>query len=325
MKRRAILFASGALLAAAATRAFAQANTIRRIVMVHPGSQSGYQSLYDAFRGALKSLGYVEGRDISVESRWADGRLERLPAMAAEAVKLNPAAIVTAGSAATAASKQATSSIPIVFASAFNPVEQGFVASLRRPGGNVTGILLFSDIAAKIVEVTREAFPGARRLAILLHEADVAHKIALEHFLAATRQLKFDPVVVRVANLADLDRAFQELAAGKADALYLPDLTFSTENRKPIIERALSARLPLLSGFYETTVDGALLSYGTRREENYQRAAALVDKILKGVKPGDLPVEQPVRFQLTVNMKTAKAIGITLSPVTMLRADKVIE
>lgn len=325
MKRRALLLAGGACFAVAATTAFSQAPKVRRIAFLHPGTQQAIGPQFDAFRSALKALGYVEGRDISIDTRWGEDRAERLPALAAEVVARNPEVIVSATSAAVATLKKATTSIPIVFATAGSPVEQGFVASLQRPGGNVTGVLLYSGLVQKLVEIAREALPAAGRLAILIDEADQAHKAELEGFEPTARRFKFEPIVVRIRRAEDLDRAFSELAERKADALIVPQLRLLNSKQKLIVARTLKARLPLLSALPGFTESGGLLSYGTPREENYRRAAALVDKILRGAKPGDLSVEQPDRFQLMVNRKTARAIGITLSPVTMLRADRIID
>lgn len=327
MKRRALLLASGALLAAAAARSLAQTSkAIRRIALVHPGTQAGFRRDFDAFRAALKELGHVEGKDISIEVRWAEGRTERLDSLAAEAVALNPAVILTGSSAGVAACKKATSSIPIVFTTAGDPVEQGFVSSLRRPGGNVTGITLHGGgLVGKIIEIAREALPAARRLAILVHDTDPRHKMHLDIFEPGVRQFKFEPVIVRIAIADDLDRAFIELAKRKSDALIVPPLAFLISLRQQLVERARKARLPLFSTNPSFAETGGLLSYGTANDENWRRAATLVDKILRGAKPGDLPVEQPERFELVINLKTAKAIGVSLSPTTMLRVDKVIE
>jgi len=326
MKRRAILFASGAWLAAAATRSFAQApKAPRRIALVHPGIQAGFRRDFDAFRAALKELGHEEGKDISIEVRWAEGKTERLDSLAAEAVALNPAVILTGSSAGVAACRKATSTIPIVFTTAADPVGQGFVASLRRPGGNVTGIVLHAGLTGKIVEIAREALPAARRLAILVHDQDPRHKNHLDVFEPSARRFKFEPLVVRIARADELDRAFNELAQRTADALVVPNLALLTSLRQQLVEHARKGRLPLLSTNPYFAETGGLLGYGTTTEENWRRAAALVDKILRGANPAEIPVEQPERFQLVVNMKTAKAIGVSLSKVTLLRADRVIE
>jgi len=326
MNRRTLLVASGAWLAATAARSFAQSSKLpRRIAYLHPGTEAGGSAIFEAFRLEMKKFGYLEGRNISIETYWADGKMERLASLAAEIVARNPAVIVTSGSAGVAACKNATLSIPIVFATAAIPVEQGFVSSLRRPGGNITGVTLHLDVEAKTVEVIREALPAAKRLGLLVHEPDPFHKMMLDIVEPAAKRSKFDLVVVRVARVEDFERAFTELAARKVDALSVPNLTFLVNNRKQIIERARSARLPLFGSHYQWAEDGGLLSYGTRQEENFRRAATLVDKILRGAKPGELAIEQPERFELVVNMSTAKAIGVELSPTTMLRVTKVIE
>ena len=260
-----------------------------------------------------------------IEARWAEDKTERLASLASEVVASNPAVIVTASSAGVAAFKQATASIPIVFATAFNPIEQGFVASLPHPGGNITGVIVYSGLTRKLVEVARDALPKARRLAMVIHDTDPAHRFALESFEATARSFSFEPMIVRVARATDLDRAFSELAARKADVLFLPNLTFFTSQRNQFAERALKVRLPLLTTSEQNTESGGLLSYGTVVEENYRRVAGLVVKILRGAKPGDLPVEQPERFQLVVNLKTARAIGVSFSRDFMQRTDRVIE
>jgi putative ABC transport system substrate-binding protein len=325
MKRRALLFAGGAWLAQAAAPSFSQPAKLRRIAFVNPGSHAGFRTHFEAFRNALKELGYVEGRDISIEASWADDDTARLTKLAAEVVESNPDVIVTATSAGIAAFKKATSSIPIVFATAGNPVEQGFVSSLHSPGGNITGVLVYVALTPKLVEIAREALPNAGRLALLLHDADPAHKLMLEGFEASAQRFRFEPTIVHIGSAVDLDRAFTDLAERKAEVAIVPSLQFFGSHHKQLAERALKARLPLVSSITRLAETGALLSYGTRTEENYPRAASLVDKILRGAKPADLPVEQPQRFELVVNRKTAKAIGVTLSPVTMLRADRIID
>jgi putative ABC transport system substrate-binding protein len=326
MKRRALLIASGAWLAANAVRSFAQTPKLpRRVAYLHPGNEAGGSAIFGAFRDEMKKLGYVEGRDTSIETYWAEGKIERLASLAAKIVARNPAVIVTSGSAGVAACKNATSSIPIVFATAAIPVEQGFVSSLRRPGGNITGVTLHLDVEAKTVEIIREALPAAKRLGLLVHEPDPFHKMMLDIIEPAAKRSKFDLVVVRVARVEDFERAFTELVARKVDALSAPIFAFLVNNRKQIIERARRAGLPLFGSHYQWAEDGGLLSYGTRQEENFRRAAAMVDKILRGTKPGDIAVEQPEKFELVVNLRSAKAIGVKLSQATMLRATRVIE
>ncbi len=320
-----MLAAGGAWLALAGMHSFAQApRTPRRVAVLVPGTPSAYQSRFDAFRAGLKSLGHVEGRDLLIEARWAEDRTDRLAPLAAELVALGPVVILTASSAGVIACKKATSTIPIVFASAGTPVEQGFVASLARPGGNVTGVLIHV-MDAKLVEVARQALPRAQRLAMLVHDADPISGSTIEIFVAAAKKFEFAPVVVRVRRVEDLSFAFDEVVREKADALYLPSLVFMRSNARYLVERALASKLPLLSGSEDTTVAGGLLSYGILGLENYRRAAVLVDKILRGAKPSELPVEQPERIQLVVNLRTAKAIGVKLSSATMLRATRVIE
>jgi putative ABC transport system substrate-binding protein len=185
--------------------------------------------------------------------------------------------------------------------------------------------LLHSGMAAKVVEIAREALPHARRFAILVHEPDPVHKLQLEEFTETAKRFALEPLVIRVAQTEELSIAFNEAVTQKADLLYLPALPFTLSHYRYVVDRSLKVGLPVLSGYEEITSAGGFLSYGSRREENFIRAAALVDKILRGAKPGDLPVEQPDRFELIVNMKTAKAMGVTVSQTTLLRASKVIE
>ena len=271
----------------------------------------------------LKSLGHIEGRDILIEARWAEDRSEKLPALAQELVRLTPVVILTTGPGI-AACKKATSVIPIVFATGTTPVERGFVESLRRPGGNITGVLL-PDLTEKTMEVVREALPRAQRLAILLHEVDPFFGPTLDAVVSAANRFKFEPVIVRVKRVEELASAFDEIVRSKPDALFLTGQAFTLSHHPYLVERSLAARLPLFSPREEATEAGGFLSYGSSRIENFRRAATLVDKILRGARPGDLPVEQPERFQLIVNLRTAKAIGVTVPQSTLLRANKVIE
>jgi putative ABC transport system substrate-binding protein len=271
----------------------------------------------------MNDLGYVEGRDFTIDTRWAGSRYDRIAALAAEVTASNPAVIVTASSAAVAALKNATSSVPIVFATAAHPVEQGIVSSMRRPGGNITGIALHVEIEAKLVELITESLPAAQRLGVLVFESAPIYKVYLNVIETTAKRFRLEPVIARVARFEDTEHALKDLANRKADALLLPNQTILADRRLAAL--ALKARLPLFSGFDFLTDAGGLLSYGTQLTENYQRASALVDKILRGAKPADLPVEQPNRFRLVVSLKTANTLGITLPPAIMLRADRVIE
>ena len=323
MKRRALLLASGAALVFP-SRLFAQASKPpRRIAILLPGTPSSYRDRVDAFRAELKKLGYEEGRDVVLEMRWAENKMPRLASLATEVVALKPAVIVTGTSAGVAAVKNATSTIPIVFGSAGSPVEQGFVASLRRPGGNITGVLV-PAMEAKLAEIARELLPRARRIAMLVHKSDPFGKIAVDAFVPAVKRLNFEPLVVEVARGEELALAFNEIVRQKPDALIAPSLVFMNVHRDYLVERSLEARLPLLSSFEEMTAAGALLSYGNERNESYRRVAVLVDKILRGASPAELPVDQPEKLQLIINLKTARTIGVSMSRDFLQRADRVI-
>ena len=287
--------------------------------MLLPGTQAGYRSRYETFRAELKNLGYIEGRDVRIDVRWGDDRRDRLEALARELAALQPAVILTASSAGVLACRKATSAIPIVFATTGSPVEQEIAATVAGSGGNVTGVATYAA-ERKMVELAREALPRARRLAILVHEPDPVHKLLLADFLEACAKLKFEPVIGRVKRVEDLGLAFSDVVAQKPDALVLPNLAFMLANERYLVERALQSRLPLVSGRVETTLAGGLMSYGSPRNENFRRAAVIVDKILRGAKPGELPVEQPDRFEVVVNARTAKAIGVELATATMQRA-----
>jgi putative ABC transport system substrate-binding protein len=273
----------------------------------------------------MKEIGYVEGRDLSIEIQAGDNRQDQLAKLAAAVAATRPEVIITATSAAIAAFKKSTASIPIVFAGAYDPVGQGFVASLRHPGRNITGVLVHVALGPKIVEIVREALPHAHRLATLIHEPDPAQRLSLQAFEPAARRYHFEPIVVRVKRVEDLDRAFKEMVERRAEAVLVENSSFQVTNRSSIVKKALAARLPLFSTSNLIAESGAVLSYGTVTEENWRRAAVLVDKILRGANPADLPVDQPERFQLIVNRKTARAIGVELSPMIMARADRVIE
>ena len=324
MRRRALLLAAGGLVAAVATRSYAQGAKPKRVAVLLPYAKT-HSILFEAFRRELKERGQVEGRDVLLDVRWADNKPERFQPLAAELIARKPDVILTATTAGVRACKEATSSIPIVFATAFNPVEQGFVSSLRNPAGNVTGVIVYADLTPKLAEIARDAFPGKRRLGLLVNDTDPAHIFVMNAFENGAKRFKFEPQIVRVARAEDFERAFAELVRLKVDAVIIPQLSLFTGNSRQLAQQAIAARMPILSSQTFITEDGGLLSYGTLTEENYQRAAALVDKILRGAKPADLPVDQPEKFKLIINMKTAKAIGATPSKAVLTRADRLIE
>jgi putative ABC transport system substrate-binding protein len=241
-------------------------------------------------------------------------------------VALKPAVIVTSGSLAVSALQKETRTVPIVFGSAGDPVEQGFAKSLARPGGNITGVTLRMEISAKQVELAREMLPLARRIVALEHEGEaaVANRIT-EGFRSGASARGLELSVVRVKGVEELEHAFAEAARSKADIVISPALTLFALHARKLGEIAVKYRLPLVGGFRENALEGALFSYYSDLPENWRRAAVLVDKILKGARPAELPLEQPDRFLLVINLRTAKTLGITIPATVMLRADEVIE
>ena len=277
-----------------------------------------------AFMQRLRELGWSEGRTIAIEYRWAEGRGERFAEIAAEFVRLNVDVIVTVGGAVLAA-KQATSLIPIVFAAAADPVGSGLVASLARPGGNVTGLSSqFTDLAGKRLELLREMVPSLRRLAIMANAGYPAAVLEMAEVQATTRTLGLDVVTLELRRAEDIAPAFEALK-GRAEALYVCAESLVTTNRVRINTLALAARLPTMHSIREYVEAGGLMSYGPNFPDLWRRAGDLVDKILRGAKPADIPVEQPTKFDLIINLTTAKALGLDVPPTLLARADEVIE
>jgi putative ABC transport system substrate-binding protein len=286
-----------------------------------PAAQSQWTA---AFVQRLRELGWTEGRTIAIEYRWAEGRNERATEIAAEFVRLKVDAIVTGGTASVAA-KQATSVIPIVFTAAGDPVGIGLVASLARPGGNVTGLSnQQNDLAGKRLELLREVVPGLRRLAILVNIGNPVTALEMEEVQAAARTLGLDATTLEIRRAEDIAPAFEAIK-GRADALFVCSDPLTNTNRIRINTLALTARLPTTHGLREYVDAGGLMSYGPNFPDLYRRAADYVDKILRGTKPADIPVEQPTRFDLVVNLTTAKALGLTIPETFLVRADEVIE
>jgi putative ABC transport system substrate-binding protein len=278
-----------------------------------------------AFVQRLRELGWIEGQTVAIELRWAEGRVERLTEIAAEFVRLKVDVIVAHATQATLAAKQVTSVIPIVFALAGDPVGAGLVVSLARPGTNVTGLSLQQmDTAGKRVELLREVVPGLRRLAVLANVGYSGAVPEMGEVLAAARAIGLEVVTWEIRRAEDIASAF-EAYRDRVDALYVVGDPLVFTNINKISTLALGARLPTTYVGREYIVSGGLISYGPSYPDLYRRAAGLVDKILRGAKPADLPVEQPTKFELAINLKTAKALGLTVPPTLLARADEVIE
>jgi ABC-type uncharacterized transport system substrate-binding protein len=277
-----------------------------------------------AFEQRLRELGWIEGRTVAIDYRWAEGRSERYAEIAAEFVQRKVDVIVTVGSAVPVV-KQATSVIPIVFALAADPVGAGLVASLSRPGGNVTGLSnQQSDLASKRIELLREILPNVRRLAILANVDHSESVLEMDEVQNAARGFGIEVVKLEIRRALDIAPAFEGIKH-QADALYVVVSALIASNRMRIMTFALSARLPTIINIREYAEAGAMLSYGPRIPDLWRRAADYIDKILRGAKPADLPVEQPTKFDLVINLTTAKALGLTVPPTLLARADEVIE
>ncbi len=283
-------------------------------------------SRIEALRAGLRDLGYVEGKNILIEFRWADGKYERLPSLAAELVQLKVAVIVAATTIDIQAARQATTTIPIVMVSTGDPVGAGFVASLARPGGNITGLSTLNvDISGKWLELLRVAVPKLSRVAVLVNPGHSLHPEFLKRIQAAAKTTGVNVSPVQASTASQIEAAFGAIKQERAGALIvLPDPFFILHGRR-IAELAMKNHLPTMFRSLEFVGAGGLMGYGQNVAEEFRRAATYVDKILKGAKPADLPVEQPTKFELVINIKTAKAIGLTIPQELLLRADKVIE
>jgi len=274
----------------------------------------------------LRELGYVEGRNLIVERRYAEGRADRFPEFAAEMVRLKVDVIIVVTTPAALAAKKATTTIPIVHPAAIDPVGTGLIASLAHPGGNVTGLsVLNAELSAKRLEVLKEVVPGLSRGALLWNAANPANTLAWKESEGAARALGVALQSQEVRDPKDFEGAFAMMAQQRPDVLLVLQDALTLEYRKEIIAFALQMRLPSMFVGKEWVVEGGLMSYGDRLPERYRRAADLVDRILKGEKPADLPVEQPTKFELVINLKTAKAIELAIPPALLARADEVIE
>jgi putative ABC transport system substrate-binding protein len=326
MNRKIFCFALGALLLALCVSARAQQpKKVPRIGMLMSSSASSQKSRLDDFRDGLRELGYVERQNILIEYRYANGKLDQLPALAAELVSLKVELIVTTGNEAVQAVKNTTQTLPIVMAFSGDPVAAGFVASLSRPGGNITGLSRINvELTAKQLELLKETIPRVVLVAVLFNPEGRVPELALKDAKAAATPLglKLQTLQVRAAN--DLEIAFRSAASERANALLVLPGGFLGFRRKRIADLAAKGRLPTMFGRTEAVEDGGLMSYGATSVNEFRRAAYFVDRILKGAKPADLPVEQPTKFEFVINLKTAKQIGLTIPPNVLARADRVI-
>jgi putative tryptophan/tyrosine transport system substrate-binding protein len=289
------------------------------------GTAASHRRWVDAFVQRLGELGWIEGRTLAIQYGWAEGRTERAAEIAAELVRRNVNVIVTSGTAMVQVAKQATSDIPIVFAAAGDPVGTGLVASLPHPGGNVTGLSLQqTDLAAKRLQVFSEAVPGVSRLAILANVRSPAVLLDMGEVQAAARTLGIEVVSAELQREDEIALLLEALR-GRAQALYVVNDPLVDSNRDRINAAALSARLPTMYGSREHVEAGGLMSYGADFTDMFRRSAVLVDKILRGAAPAGLPVEQPTKFELVLNLKTANALGLAIPPTLLARADEVIE
>ena len=324
--RRELLVALGGAAAAWPLAARAQqSGRLRTIGFLGPNTHSAASEWVAALVKRLRELGWTEGRTITIEYRWAEGREERFAEIAAELVRLKADVIVTSGTQAVMASKNATSVIPIVFATAGDPVGSGLVASLARPGGNVTGLAtLANELAGKRLELLREVVPSLRRLAIMGNVGNPYITLELGEVRAAARMLGLEAITLEIRQAQDLAPAFEALKS-RADALYVCTDALTNTHRIRINIAALGERLPTMHGSRDFVEAGGLMSYGPNFPDMFRRTADYVDKILRGAKPGDLPVEQPTKFDLVVNLTTAKALRLEIPPTLLTRADEVLE
>jgi putative ABC transport system substrate-binding protein len=327
MNRRRFLQAVSASLAAPRPAGAQQGEKVHRLGILSPAAvpDVSVATSPNLVPVALRDLGYIEGRNLVIEKRFADGKIDRLRALAEELVQRRVDVIVAVSEDATRAARDVTTTVPIVMGFGSEPVERGLVASLARPGGNITGVLLVpaGRLAAKRLELLKEAVPRAARIAVLA-TGEGSARPQLQESQKAASALGIKLAVVQLQG-TDYDRAFATMTAERADALFVFSSTILNRDRKQIIERAAHHRLAAMYEWREQVEVGGLMSYGSSLVANCRRVAEYVDKILKGAKPADLPVEQPTKFELVVNLKTAKALGLTIPPSLLLRADQVIE
>jgi putative tryptophan/tyrosine transport system substrate-binding protein len=326
MKRREFIAALGGILVLPLAARAAQHAKPPTIGYLGPLTEAAQRDWTAAFLFNMRRHGWVEGDTITIVYRWAEGRTDRFAEIATELVGLKVDVIVTAGTLATIAAKQATTDIPIVFGAVTDAVGSGIVASLSRPGGNVTGLTMQqNDTASKRIELLRDIIPSLRRVAVLVNVGNPGAKLEIEGAQTAARTLGLgDVATIGVRRAEDIAPAIETLK-GSADALVVVTDPLVSSNRVQINALALNAQLPTMHGGREYVEDGGLISYGPDISDMFRRAADFVDKLLHGTKPGDMPVQQPTKFELVINLKTAKRLNLTVPPSVLLRADEVIE
>jgi putative tryptophan/tyrosine transport system substrate-binding protein len=314
------------LLALCASAQAQQPAKVPRIGFLGGAFPATLSARIEAFRQRLRELGYVEGKNIVIENRHAEGKVDRIPALAAELVRLKVDVIVTAGSIPTRSAKEATKTIPIVMAQDQDPIGSGFVASLARPGGNITGLSsLSTEIMGKRVELLKEILPRLSRIAVLGTSTQPGNAQALRETGLAAEGFGVKFQYLDVLSSKDIETAFRAAGNGRAEAVLLLQSPVLNSQRRQLIELAVKSRLPAIYYAAEWVEDGGLVTYGVSFTELFRRAATYVDKILKGSKPADLPVEQPKKFEFIINLKAAKQIGLTIPPNVLARADRVIK
>jgi len=325
MKRREFITLLGSAAAWTVVARAQQSGKLPTIGFLGLSTRSANIEWTAAFVQRLRDLGRIEGRTINIEYRWGEGREERFAEIAAEFVRLKVDIIMTAGTVAVVAAKQATTVIPIVFAGAGDPVEAGLVASLARPGGNVTGLSTQTpDLAAKRLEIFREVVPGLRRLAILTNVGNRLAVLEMHEVQAAASTLRLEVVTLEIQRGEDIAPVFEPLK-DRVDGLYVCLDPLLLTNRIRINTLSLTARLPMMTATRDAVELGGLVSYGPNFPELWRRAGDYVDKVLRGAKPADLPVEQPTKFDLAINLTTARALGLEVPQLMLARADEVIE
>jgi putative ABC transport system substrate-binding protein len=327
MKRRAFLGAVGLLATILVPVAAHPQEKVPRIGFLHPRTRSDGSHLHDAFLRGLREHGWVEGKTIVIESRWADGRPDRVRDLVAELVRLKVDVILAGSSAVAVAARDETRTIPIVMATGGDPVTLGLVASLARPGGNVTGLSfgVGMDTVGKSLELLKEAVPRVRRVAALSNPANPSHSLVTESLSTVARAVGVELQLFEARGSDDFDSAFAGMTRQRVEAILVYLDPFFVLHRAPLLNLVAKNRLPAIYFSRDYPEAGGLMSYGANYLDSFRRAATYVDKILKGAKPGDLPIEQPTKFELVINLKTAKALGLTIPRSLLLRADHVIE